>query len=47
MIKYIRIARPDHWIKQLFVFPGSLFALLLVQEINIDADMLIRLILGL
>ncbi len=46
MIKYIRIARPDHWIKQLFVFPGSLFALLLVQEINIDADMLIRLILG-
>lgn len=29
MKKYIKIARPDHWIKQLFVFPGCLFAVLL------------------
>lgn len=30
MKDYIRIARPDHWIKNLFLFPGTLFALLLV-----------------
>ncbi len=30
MKSYIRIARPDHWIKNLFLFPGTLFALLLV-----------------
>lgn len=29
MKKYIKIARPDHWIKQLFIFPGCLFAYLL------------------
>ena len=29
MKKYIKIARPDHWIKQMFVFPGCMFALLL------------------
>ena len=26
MYKYIRIMRPDHWIKQFFIFPGFLFA---------------------
>ena len=30
MKDYIKIARPDHWIKNLFIFPGTLFALLLV-----------------
>ncbi len=30
MKNYIRIARPDHWIKNLFIFPGTLFAMLLV-----------------
>ena len=28
---YIRIARPDHWIKQLFILPGVVFALFLVK----------------
>jgi len=27
---YIKIARLDHWIKQLFILPGSVFAILLV-----------------
>ena len=26
MKDYIKIARPDHWIKNLFIFPGTLFA---------------------
>ena len=30
MKDYIKIARPDHWIKNLFIVPGTLFALLLV-----------------
>lgn len=32
MKKYIKIARPDHWIKQLFIFPGCLFAILLSEK---------------
>lgn len=29
---YIRIARIDHWIKQLFILPGTVFALFLTRE---------------
>ena len=29
---YLRIMRPDHWIKQFFVFPGVGFAFFLVPE---------------
>lgn len=29
---YIKIARFDHWIKQLFIFPGAVFALFLVDN---------------
>lgn len=28
---YIKIARPDHWVKQVFVLPGIAFAALIVQ----------------
>ena len=36
MGKYIRIMRPDHWIKQLFIFPGFLFAYILIgSELNL------------
>ncbi len=31
MEKYIRIARPDHWIKQLFILPGVVIAVLLTN----------------
>ena len=29
---YIKIARPDHWIKNFFIVPGVLFAMLLVYQ---------------
>ena len=29
---YIRIARPDHWIKNLFIFPGFFAALVLTSH---------------
>ena len=33
MIKdYIKIARPDHWIKQLFIIPGIVFAVFLIGD---------------
>lgn len=35
MQKYIKILRIDHWIKQLFIFPGCLCAMLLTKS-NID-----------
>ncbi|MBQ9538268.1 MAG: UbiA prenyltransferase family protein [Treponema sp.] len=31
MNKYVKIMRPDHWIKQLFIVPGSVAALLLTH----------------
>ncbi len=33
---YIRIMRPDHWIKQLFVLPGIVSALFLIPSKRID-----------
>lgn len=39
MIKYLKIARIDHWIKQLFILPGVVLAMLLtnvhVSDLNI------------
>lgn len=32
---YLKIARFDHWIKQLFILPGCVFAMFLVKENNI------------
>lgn len=32
---YLRIARFDHWIKQLFIFPGIVFAFFLVDGISV------------
>lgn len=46
MKKYIRIARPDHWIKQLFIFPGCLFALLLANSENIYQNGVWKVLLG-
>ena len=46
MKKYIRIMRLDHWIKQLFILPGVVFAYLLLKpEIKIDIFIL-KFILG-
>ena len=46
MRKYIKIARPDHWIKQLFILPGSLFAMLLAQEFFGTTDILWKVVLS-
>ena len=32
MKDYIKIARVDHWIKQLFIVPGMIFALFLTRN---------------
>ncbi|MCR5626714.1 MAG: UbiA prenyltransferase family protein [Lachnospiraceae bacterium] len=42
---YIKIARPDHWIKQLFIVPGSVFAWFLVGMGN-NEGVLVRFILA-
>lgn len=47
MIKdYFKIARPDHWIKQLFIIPGIVFAIFLLGGDNIKAESMFRIILA-
>lgn len=46
MKKYIKIARPDHWIKQMFVFPGCLFAILLAEKRGVGPGVLLTMMLG-
>lgn len=45
MNKYIRIARPDHWIKQLFIVPGIVFACVLVRPAP-DAGLAFNVVAG-
>ncbi len=45
MNKYIRIMRLDHWIKQLFILPGVVCAILLVNPI-FDNDLLFKFVIG-
>ena len=42
---YLRIARFDHWIKQLFILPGIVFAVALVKDLDFPS-IPIRLVLG-
>ncbi len=44
MKKYLRIARPDHWIKQLFVLPGIVIAVLLNEVSYRDLNITVLLI---
>lgn len=37
MKDYIKIARVDHWIKQLFIVPGMIFAIFLVKDVNLTS----------
>lgn len=46
MKKYIKIARPDHWIKQLFIFPGCLFAILLADGGFDLSNLILTIVLG-
>ncbi len=43
---YLKIARFDHWIKQVFIVPGIVFALAAVPGTTLDAAFLLRLIFG-
>lgn len=45
MKKYIRIMRLDHWIKQLFILPGAIFAVVLADPTP-SIDLLICMIRG-
>ncbi len=45
MKKYIKIARIDHWIKQLFIMPGVILAVLLTQ-VKVNEVSIVKLILG-
>lgn len=42
---YIAIARPDNWVKNVFMMPGVLFALL-VYHPNLDSSFLLKLLMG-
>lgn len=43
---YVRIARPDHWIKNIFVLPGFAVALALVPNASLSIGRLILLAVG-
>lgn len=45
MKKYIKIARPDHWIKNMFILPGIAVAFLLIDH-TIDLNLCRNIILG-
>ena len=47
MKKYIRIMRLDHWIKQLFIIPGSVCAIALTKEGGALNSLIIKMLLGL
>ncbi len=46
MKDYIRIARTDHWIKQLFIIPGFVLALFLTDERTAHPHIVLRLFFG-
>lgn len=45
MKNYIKIARPDHWVKNAFIFPGIVIAVLLT-DFTFSADVVIKFIVG-
>ena len=47
MKKYLRLMRYDHWIKQLFVIPGILIALVIIPESSFSPELCIKAVIGL
>ncbi len=45
-MSYIRIARPDHWIKNIFIMPGLVLAVILGDKTIGVTDFIIKLITG-
>ena len=46
MKKYIKIMRLDHWIKQLFIIPGIVIALILIDEKPGINELILKVVLG-
>ena len=46
MKKYIKIARPDHWVKNAFIFPGIVIAYLLADAVITPGEFVIKFIAG-
>lgn len=46
MKNYIKIARPDHWVKNAFILPGVVIAVLLTQNFSFEGRMIVDLIVG-
>lgn len=46
VMSYIRIARPDHWIKNVFIMPGLVLAVILGDKTIGVTDFIIKLIAG-
>lgn len=46
IMSYIRIARPDHWIKNVFIMPGLVLAVILGDKTISVTDFIIKLIAG-
>ncbi len=45
MKKYIKIARPDHWIKNVFILPGVVIAILLTEQ-PVTSISIVKLLIG-
>ena len=43
---YVAIARPDHWVKHIFVLPGFLAAIALIPQLPTPAAIIVNLIFG-
>lgn len=46
IMSYIKIARPDHWIKNVFIMPGLVLAVILSDRAISVSDFMIKLIAG-
>jgi 4-hydroxybenzoate polyprenyltransferase len=46
MKKYIKIARPDHWVKNAFILPGVAIAILLTDGFVFSADVVLKFVFG-
>jgi len=44
VLPYLKLARFDHWIKQLFILPGMVFAFVLIK--NVDSGFIYRIFFG-